>query len=261
MRRLLCLFAVLFLACGPARAQWAPDTLATRRMSGWDIAGGIAAPVVLGGAGLGIHYLGHDALEVPLREAVIGAPGHESTAVVEEVVSACRYVPVAMHLGLGLAGVPSRHAFRDRAIESAIAYLLCLGGGYVAKKAFASVRPDGSDAMSFPSGHCAIAFTGAGLLGIDYGPWWGAGGYTLAAATAAGRIWGDRHWLGDVLAGAGYGMLCAYAGYWLLDPVKKLFALPESSWDGFGTGRVRYAVAPSADPLSGGLCMSFAVTL
>ena len=257
MRRLLVLALLLSLDC-TVHAQLASDTLVVRG-GALDVCKQLIAPVVLGGAGLGVHYLGHESLEMPLQESVLALPGHDSTGTVEEVVSVCRFLPTAAHLGLGMAGVPSRHALLDRSIESAIAHFFCYGSGFVAKKLFASARPDGSDSMSFPSGHCIVAFTGAELVRMDYGPWWGAGAYLSATTTAAGRIWGNHHWLGDVLAGAGLGILSAHVGGWLLGPVKSLLGIPESAWDGFGTGRVRMAVAPVTDPYSGALCMSLAI--
>ena len=97
-----------------------------------------------------------------------------------------------------------------------------------------------------------ITFTGAELMRLDYGPWWGAAFYGLACGTAAERIYADRHWLSDVLAGAGLGILSANVGSWLLEPIKSLFGIPDWSWDGLSTSRpVQVALAPSADPLSG----------
>ena len=85
---------------------------------------------------------------------------------------------------------------------------------------------------------------------MDYGALWGAGAYAIGTLTAAERIYGDRHWLGDVLAGAGLGILAAHTGEWLLQPVKDLFGIPNYSWDGLNSRRVQIALIPYADPFS-----------
>lgn len=177
-----------------------------------------------------------------------------------DIGSVTRFVPETMHLGLGLLGVPARHAFVDRAIEATIAHALSISSGYLLKWAVQRERPDGSDMRSMPSGHTLLAFTGAGLTGIDYGWGWGAGAYAVAAFTGADRLWGNKHWLTDVLAGAGIGILSAYAGKWLLQPVKDLFRIPDVPWDGLGTRRAQLSFAPVADPFTGTYCASIAVS-
>jgi phosphoesterase PA-phosphatase related len=38
-------------------------------------------------------------------------------------------------------------------------------------------------------------------------PWYGIGGYVIAAGTGALRAWNNKHWVWDVVFGAGLGML------------------------------------------------------
>ena len=83
------------------------------------------------------------------------------------------------------------------------------------------MRPDGSTANSWPSGHTATAFVGATLLHKEYGltrsPWWSVAGYSVATATGVMRVLNNRHWISDVLSGAGIGMLSGELGYALCD--------------------------------------------
>ena len=83
------------------------------------------------------------------------------------------------------------------------------------------MRPDGSSANSWPSGHTATAFVGATLLHKEYGltrsPWWSVAGYSVATATGVMRVLNNRHWISDVLSGAGIGMLSGELGYALCD--------------------------------------------
>jgi membrane-associated phospholipid phosphatase len=74
----------------------------------------------------------------------------------------------------------------------------------------ARTRPD--DVLSFPSGHTTLAFAVAGafgttakLRGYQGWPFVYAGGFVAAAAVGWLRMAGDKHWLGDVAAGAAIG--------------------------------------------------------
>ena len=79
-------------------------------------------------------------------------------------------------------------------------------------------RPDGSGNNSFPSGHTATAFAGAEFLWQEYkdvSVWYGISGYIVAVGTGAFRIYNDKHWLTDVAAGAGIGILSTKVAYWI----------------------------------------------
>lgn len=74
-------------------------------------------------------------------------------------------------------------------------------------------RPQGGSSDSFVSGHTSAAFMGATLLYREYG--WKAGLPAFLAASAVGlwRVESGHHYPGDVLAGAGLGMLIANLVY------------------------------------------------
>jgi len=93
------------------------------------------------------------------------------------------------------------------------------------KKSTHELRPDGSDYFSFPSGHTATAFMGAEMLYQEYKDvsiWYGISGYIIASGTGAFRVYNDRHWLTDIAAGAGIGILSTKAAYWLFPTINKL---------------------------------------
>lgn len=136
-----------------------------------------------------------------------------------------QYLPVISYAGLGLIGVKSKHSFKERLIITATSYLamgIMVNG---TKLAIDEKRPDSSAENSFPSGHTATAFMGAELVRIEYGPGYGISAYLIASSVAALRLYNNRHWLNDVLAGAGIGILSARIGYWLLPVNKRLFRL------------------------------------
>lgn len=135
-----------------------------------------------------------------------------------------QYVPVAANVFLGCCGVKHKHSFVDRILISATAYTVELALVNGLKYTVKELRPSAVDSKSFPSGHTATAFTGAELVRKEYG--WGIGSvaYVLALATGAMRVYNNRHWCNDVLAGAGIGILSANVAYWLYPWEKKLFS-------------------------------------
>jgi membrane-associated phospholipid phosphatase len=67
-------------------------------------------------------------------------------------------------------------------------------------------RPDGSNSLSFPSGHTASAFTTATVLQQHYGWKLGVPAYAFAGFVGASRMASNKHYLSDVLVGAGVGV-------------------------------------------------------
>lgn len=63
-------------------------------------------------------------------------------------------------------------------------------------------RPNNSNWSSFPSGHTASAFSGASFLQSRYGAKWGIPAYAAATFVGISRIHGNKHYAGDVTAGA-----------------------------------------------------------
>ena len=64
----------------------------------------------------------------------------------------------------------------------------------------------------------------ATMLSKEYGhlsPWVGIGGYGVATMTGLMRIANNKHWLSDVIVGAGIGILATELGYWLTDVLFK----------------------------------------
>lgn len=97
-------------------------------------------------------------------------------------------------------------------------------------------RPDASNSVSFPSGHTASAFATATVLQQHLG--WKAGlpAYALAGLVGASRMASNKHYLSDVLVGAGIGLAAG-----------RTVTLP--------LGRERFAVG--AAPIAGGAMVTF----
>ena len=122
---------------------------------------------------------------------------------------------------LKACGVPSRHDCWNICMRGMMTYTLVFITTATAKTWAEIPRPNNHNAHnSFFSGHTCTAFAGAEMLRLEYkdcSPWIGIGAYLACSLTGALRIYHDRHWLGDVLAGAGAGILCAQTSYWLCD--------------------------------------------
>lgn len=100
------------------------------------------------------------------------------------------------------------------------------GAIYTSKFSIGRKRPDGSSNLSLPSGHTAEAFANAEFLRMYVGkeqPWVAVLGYVIAAGTGFLRIYNNRHWFSDVVAGAAIGYGSARLGSWSFDRVNLLF--------------------------------------
>jgi len=135
-----------------------------------------------------------------------------------------QYAPAATVYGLKIAGVKGRNNTL-RATFSYASSLAIMGIIVNTIKHTANVeRPDGSANNSFPSGHTSMAFTNASFLHKEYGvinPLYSIGGYSAATFTGLGRNLNNRHWISDVLAGAGIGILSTELGYFFIDKIYK----------------------------------------
>lgn len=138
-----------------------------------------------------------------------------------------QYLPAASIYGLSAIGIKGKNTIRDKTIILATSYLIMGVTVESLKKITKVERPDGSNFNSFPSGHTATAFMGAELMYQEYkdvSPWYGISGYVVAAGTGAFRMYNNRHWLTDVVAGAGIGILSTKAAYWLYPTVNNLLS-------------------------------------
>lgn len=160
-----------------------------------------------------------------------------------------QYAPMAAVYGLNLAGVKGLHNFEDRTIILATSYLTMGIAVNCLKRTLKEERPDKSNNQSFPSGHTATAFMGAELLWREYkdvSPWIGVAGYAVAAGTGFFRMYNNKHWFTDVVAGAGIGILSTKVGYWLYPIIKKKF---------FNSKHLKNTVAlPYCDMKTVGVC-------
>lgn len=142
-----------------------------------------------------------------------------------EIDNYTQFAPAVLALGLNVAGVEGRSNLGRFAVSSALAYGIMAGIVNPIKYGAKEMRPDGSTRNSFPSGHTATAFVSATILHKEYGltrsPWYSIAGYGVATATGVMRVLNNRHWVSDVLSGAGIGIFSTELAYGISDIIFK----------------------------------------
>lgn len=72
-------------------------------------------------------------------------------------------------------------------------------------------RPGDQNARSFPSGHTNTAFVGAAFMQQRYGSRWGVPSYLSALLVGWSRVYGNKHYVNDIVSGASLAMISAWA--------------------------------------------------
>jgi len=137
-----------------------------------------------------------------------------------------QYAPAATVYVLNIAGVKGKNNLIDRSMIYLMSNIIMGGSVYALKQITHKQRPDGSDYLSFPSGHTAEAFASAEFLYQEYKDvsiWYGIAGYGAAAFVGVLRMYNNKHWFNDVVAGAGMGIASTRLAYWLYPRIKNIF--------------------------------------
>ena len=121
-----------------------------------------------------------------------------------------QHSPILVVYGLNWLGIEGKNDFANRTAlliksEAMVGILT-----FSLKRITAVPRPDTKEPTSFPSGHTAQAFATATFLSKEYGHrsiWYSIGAYTVATGIGTMRVMNNRHWVSDVLVGAGIGIL------------------------------------------------------
>lgn len=198
-------------------AQVADTTNADSKKSPGKAVTVFLAPAILIGTGIAtmedrIWYDSYDAYECIQRNY----PDFQSN-----VENYLIFLPAAAVYGLNLAGVKGKNNFLDRSLVYLVSLTLAGLSSNIVKTSTSIWRPDGSDDRSFPSSHTALAFVSATFLHEEYKDqsiWYSIAGYSVATATGVLRMMNNKHWMSDVLVGAGLGILTTKVVYWI-DPL------------------------------------------
>lgn len=198
-------------------------------------------PIILIGMGVGVNNSNFERnLQTNLRNNV----GNDYEFRIDDYL---QYAPIVEMYSLDILGVKAKnHWFYQTKyllISNLISATITHSLKYISKKE----RPNGAP-YSFPSGHTTLAFTNACVLYNEYknsAPALAYSGYAFAATTGAFRMINNKHWLSDVLVGAGIGIISVELVYYI-NPFK--------NFNSFKTSR-KVALVPSID--NNNLCFYF----
>jgi membrane-associated phospholipid phosphatase len=131
--------------------------------------------------------------------------------------------PVVLSTGTlliyGVGAWADSHRTTHVAADALRAQLLSLGLAYSLKYTVRRERPDETTRDSFPSGHAAQSFATATVVARHFGAKWGVPAFGAAGFISASRLNQQRHFLSDVVFGAGLGIGVGWNGM-----------RPESRW-------------------------------
>ncbi len=120
-----------------------------------------------------------------------------------------QYAPLATVYSLNFLGITGKNNFGNRTALALKSFLL---NDFIVsnlKRISGTRRPNGG-MHSFPSGHTSFAFAMAQFMHHEFGDesvWYSVGAYSCAATVGILRVTHNAHWISDVVAGAGIGML------------------------------------------------------
>ncbi|MFD0940843.1 phosphatase PAP2 family protein [Pedobacter boryungensis] len=137
-----------------------------------------------------------------------------------------QFAPAVAVWGLNFAGVKGRHNLFDASMLYVTSAAIMGVSTHFVKRGVHRERPDNSGNNSFPSGHTASAFAAAEFLYQEFkykSPWIGYAGYFVATATGTLRMYNNKHWFSDVVAGAGFGIASTKLSYLIYPHIKRIF--------------------------------------
>ena len=161
-----------------------------------------------------------------------------------------QFAPAAAVYALNLSGIKGKHNLFDASMLYVTSAAIMGISTHFVKQGVGRMRPDGSGTNSFPSGHTASAFMAAEFLHQEYkdvNPWIGYAGYFVATATGTLRMYNNKHWFSDVVAGAGFGIASTKIAYLVYPYVKQIF---NGKKDG------KFTLMPYYQPGASGLMLS-----
>ena len=129
-----------------------------------------------------------------------------------------QFAPAAAAYTMKFCKVESTHNLLDMTILYGLSNILAGGIVQGTKIVSGRERPNFSNKHSFPSGHTETAFVAAEFLYQEYRDksiWISIGGYSVATFVGVARVYNNKHWVSDVVTGAGIGILSTKVVYWV----------------------------------------------
>ena len=191
------------------------DTIKTATNTKIQLAEKAIIPVAFITTGL---FLNGSDFEKNIKNNVTNSLGEDFQLPVDNYI---QYAPIAELYIADIIGVKSKNHWFDQTKYLLISNLITATITHTIKRTSLKTRPNGGD-YSFPSGHTSFSFTNATVLYNEFkdsSPYLAYSGYLFSSATGTLRIINNKHWLSDVLVGAGIGILSSQLVYYF-EPLK-----------------------------------------
>lgn len=175
-----------------------------------------------------------------------------------------QFVPHLIYTVGGELGLSSKNHIVKRTISLVTSSILSFGMSRVIKHYTWEKRPGESGTNSFPSGHTATAFTGAELARMEYGNTVGIVSYCIASTVGILRLSNNKHWINDVIAGAGIGILSARLGVYIAELEYNFFSsiFGRKNKSNKNTNDISVMLIPnSSEYCNSGVCIALYFTL
>ncbi|HEX4348507.1 MAG TPA: phosphatase PAP2 family protein [Vicinamibacterales bacterium] len=174
-----------------------------------------------GAAALAVHPL-DDNVNTALRSHItfvndVYKPGH----IVGETPVLVGFSVVVYGVGRLMDKPKASHFGMDMIRAEIVASVLTTALKYTVRRE----RPDGSDNLSFPSGHAAETFALATVIERHLGWKMSVLGYAFASYVASSRLHDNVHWMSDVVFGAAVGTIAGRTvtehgrNFWTFSPM------------------------------------------
>lgn len=204
----LCIFKVLITVNCFAQKQ---DSIYLRSYD--KIKKSTYVPLSLMAAGILANRNSAESIKNELAEERNEHLGHFNT----RIDNYLQFSPIVIAYGLDAFGVRSKNDIANRTAILIKGELMVGALTGLLKNTTHQLRPDGSTYNSFPSGHTAQAFAAATFLSEEYKDrfrWMPYAAYSVATGVGMMRMANNRHYVSDVLVGAGLGILSMKVSYW-----------------------------------------------
>ncbi len=183
-------------------------------------------PSVLIGSGLFIHSTSGEWSRFNLQHKILTRYPNSQTHLDDYLP----FVPIGqMYLGK-VMGLKSKNNYFNQSKQLFFSQLFTSIITHTLKRTTLVARPDNTP-FALPSGHTSMAFSSATTLFYEYKayhPIYAASGFVFASATGGLRVLNNRHWVSDVLLGAGIAILTTHLVYHF-EPLKNWNPLRKSN--------------------------------
>lgn len=174
-------------------------------------------PSVLIGSGLFIHSSSGNFSRFNLQNKILTRYPNSQTHLDDYLP----FIPIGqMYLGK-VVGLKSKNNYFNQSKQLFFSQLFTSILTHTLKRTTLVTRPDNTP-YAFPSGHTSMAFSSATTLFYEYKdnhPVYASSGFIFASATGGLRVLNNRHWVSDVLVGAGIAIVTTHLVY-RLEPLK-----------------------------------------